>query len=62
MSNTLSYELQACKVEWKDEAKNLTKLHPRVLDDDGDDIPAEGGSFFNFFEMGSDPFEVRFSL
>ncbi|OSX67834.1 hypothetical protein POSPLADRAFT_1072573 [Postia placenta MAD-698-R-SB12] len=49
---------QACKVEWKDEARNLTKLHPRVLDDDGDDIPAEGGSFFNFFEMGSDPFEV----
>ncbi len=51
---------QAMKIDWKDESKNLTKLHPRVADpDDSDDLPAEGGSFFNFFEVASDPFEVR---
>jgi len=37
----------------------LTKLHPRVAEDDGDDdMPAEAGSFFNFFEIADDPFDV----
>jgi template-activating factor I len=36
----------------------LTKLHPRVIDDDADELPAESGSFFNFFELESDPFDV----
>lgn len=27
-------------------------------DDDDDDVPAESGSFFNFFEQKSDPFDV----
>jgi template-activating factor I len=26
--------------------------------DDDDDMPAEAGSFFNFFEVADDPFEV----
>lgn len=49
--------MQATKIDWKDEAKNLTKLHPRVTDED-DDLPSEGGSFFNFFEVAQDPFDV----
>lgn len=46
------------KIDWKDDSKNLTKLHPRVTDEDGDDMPSEGGTFFNFFEMADDPFDV----
>ena len=49
---------QATKIDWKDDSKNLTKLHPLVNDDD-DDLPSEGGSFFNFFEVAQDPFDVR---
>jgi template-activating factor I len=45
------------KIDWKDPSKALTKLHPR---EEGDDIPAEPGSFFNFFEIEADPFDVRF--
>ena len=31
-----------------------------LADPDGDDdLPAEGGSFFNFFEVAGDPFGVR---
>lgn len=45
------------KIDWKDESKNLTKLHPSILDD-GDDIPAEAGSFFNLFEQEKDSFDV----
>ena len=50
---------QATKIDWKDDSKNLTKLHPLVNDDD-DDLPSEGGSFFNFFEVAQDPFDVRY--
>ena len=48
--------LQATKIEWKDDAKNLTQLPPRVTHEDED--PSEGGSFFNFFEIAEDPFDV----
>jgi template-activating factor I len=50
----------ATKINWKDPETALTKLHPRVRDDEGDadDLPAESGSFFNFFEVEADPFEV----
>lgn len=48
----------ASKINWKSEENNLTKLYPRVLDEVDDDIPAEGGSFFNFFEQKSDPFNI----
>lgn len=27
-------------------------------EDESDDLPAESGSFFNFFEIESDPFDV----
>ncbi|KAH9911431.1 uncharacterized protein BXZ73DRAFT_93386 [Epithele typhae] len=47
-------EPQATKIEWKDDERNLTKLHAR---------PAiGGGSFFNFFEVSSDPFELGVSI
>ncbi len=49
--------LQATKISWKDDAKNLTKVHPRVTHDE-DEEPSEGGSFFNFFEIAEDPFDV----
>lgn len=48
------------KINWKDDSKNLTKLFPRIKDeaDDFDDLPADTGSFFNFFEQADDPFDV----
>jgi len=50
----------ANKVNWKDPENALTKLHPRVEEEDveGSDVPAEAGSFFNFFEVASDPFDI----
>ncbi|KAI0651556.1 hypothetical protein C8Q79DRAFT_933983 [Trametes meyenii] len=52
---------QTVKIDWKDDSKNLTKLHPRVTDED-DDLPSEGGSFFNFFEVADDPFDVGVTI
>lgn len=51
---------QAIKINWKDAASALTKLHPRVEEEDAEeeDVPAEAGSFFNFFELAPDPFDV----
>lgn len=49
-------EAKATKINWKDDSKNLTKLYPRIMDDDG--TPAEAGSIFNFFEVAQDPFDV----
>ena len=58
--NDAGCDLQATKIDWKDDSKNLTKLHPRVKDDEDDDLPSEGGSFFNFFEIADDPFDVSY--
>ncbi|KAG1867828.1 hypothetical protein DFJ58DRAFT_714312 [Suillus subalutaceus] len=41
----------ATPIHWKDPENALTKLHPRVAE--------EAGSFFNFFEIADDPFEVN---
>lgn len=51
---------QATKINWKDPENALTKLHPRVEEEDVEesDMPAEAGSFFNFFEVSGDPFDV----
>jgi template-activating factor I len=43
------------KISWKDPAKNLTSLHPRVRDDE--DI-VESGSFFNLFEQSDEQSET----
>ena len=51
---------QATKIDWKDDSKNLTKTHPRVIDEEDGDMPMEGGSFFNFFEVAQDPFDVSY--
>ncbi|KAG0709089.1 hypothetical protein DFH29DRAFT_890462 [Suillus ampliporus] len=49
----------ATPIHWKDPENALTQLHPRVAEVDGeDDMPAEAGSFFNFFEIADDPFEI----
>ncbi|EJF66430.1 hypothetical protein BD309DRAFT_914121 [Dichomitus squalens] len=53
---------QATKIDWKDDSKNLTKLHPRVKDDVDDDLPSEGGSFFNLFEVADDPFDLGVTI
>ncbi|PSR80728.1 hypothetical protein EW026_g347 [Hermanssonia centrifuga] len=45
------------KINWKDESKNLTKLYPRV-NDDTEDVPIESGSFFGFFEIAADFFDI----
>ena len=57
LNNSL-YNLQGAKISWKDDSKNLAKLHPRVKGDEEDDLPAEPGTFFNFFEHSDDPFDV----
>ena len=44
-------KLQATKINWKEDSKNLTKLYPLVLDEDS---VADPGSFFNFFESATD--------
>jgi len=49
---------QAIKIQWKDDGKNLTKLYSRIEGDEDDDLPAEPGSFFNFFECPDDPFDI----
>lgn len=57
----LTIFIQANKINWKNPEKALTKLHPRVEEEDKEedsDMPAEAGSFFNFFELASDPFDV----
>jgi len=53
---------QSIKIQWKDETKNLTKLYPRVTDEEDEDDMADPGSFFNFFEHADDPFNVSFLL
>ncbi|KAI0786099.1 hypothetical protein C8Q75DRAFT_774066 [Abortiporus biennis] len=50
-------EAKAFKIDWKDESKNLTKLYPRVIDEE-DDMPSDSGSIFNFFETGDDQFDI----
>ena len=50
--------MQTIKINWKDDAHNLTKLAPRILNpEDATDIE-EPGSFFNWFEHGRDISEV----
>lgn len=52
--------IQATKIQWKDDSKNLTKLYPLQVDeDDGETLP-DGGSFFNFFEVARDYHDVSF--
>ncbi|OBZ79082.1 NAP1-related protein 2 [Grifola frondosa] len=51
-------EPQSMKIDWKDDSKKLTKLHPYVKDEDEQDLPSEGGSFFNFFEVAEDAYDL----
>lgn len=50
--------MQSMKIDWKDPATALTKLYPRVLDEEDED-EIDGGSFFNFFEHEKDVTDVR---
>jgi len=54
-------EAQAIKINWTDDAHNLTKQFPAVKDDPEDDFP-EPGSFFNLFETAEDPFDWGVTL
>jgi len=38
------------KIDWKDEAKNLTKLYPRIVNPEDPDEVEDPGSFFHLFE------------
>ncbi|KAF8584508.1 hypothetical protein K439DRAFT_1288688, partial [Ramaria rubella] len=49
-------------INWKDDPKHLTKLYPRVSGEDSDDMPAEPGSFFNYFEYADDPFDIGMAI
>jgi len=51
---------QAIRIHWKDDAHNLTKAHPRLLDDD--DELSEPGSFFNLFEVERDPMDLGVAI
>jgi len=51
-------EMFSTKINWTDPEKALTKLYPRKAGEDADDMPADPGSFFNFFEHSNDPMEV----
>jgi template-activating factor I len=56
---------QAIKINWKDADKALTKLYPRETthdEEDDEEDAVDAGSFFNFFEQESDPFEVSRSI
>lgn len=61
-ARVLTEPCQTIKIDWKEDSKNLTKLHPRALDDLEDELPAEPGSFFNFFEAADDPFSVGVTI
>jgi template-activating factor I len=50
------------KINWKDGEKALTKLYPRTPSDEEDELPAEPGSFFNFFESDTDDTEVGVAI
>ncbi|KAF9535465.1 hypothetical protein CPB83DRAFT_841799 [Crepidotus variabilis] len=50
-------KISANKIDWKGTDKALTKIHPRVLGDDNEDL-VEPGSFFNFFEHDIDPSDI----
>ena len=52
--------MQSIKINWTDPEKALTKVYPRKAGEDEDEMPADPGSFFNFFEHNSDPMEVSF--
>jgi len=54
-------EAQAFKIDWKDDAKNLTKLHPPVYDEDSE-VPSEPGSFFNYFEVAKDSYDLGIAI
>ncbi|QRV99502.1 Nucleosome assembly protein (NAP) [Ceratobasidium sp. AG-Ba] len=45
---------QAIKINWKDDAHNLTKLFPRVVNPEDPEDVEEFGSFFNLFEQAKD--------
>lgn len=48
---------KACKINWKEPDKALTKVYPSASDEEE---LTEPGSFFNIFEHEGDPHEVNF--
>jgi len=56
----VNVEPQAIEINWKDDAHNLTKAHPRLLDDKHE--LSEPGSFFNLFEVKKDHMELGVAI
>lgn len=50
--------MQATTIQWKSDDKNLTKLHPRRVEEDDEDDVLDPGSFFNYFEHADDTDDV----
>jgi len=50
------------KINWKDSSKALTKVYPRETGEEDDDMPADPGSFFNFFEHEADTSDVGLTI
>ncbi len=55
---TLNVSEKACKINWKEPDKALTKVYPRETENEE---VSEPGSFFNLFEYEGDPNEVNLS-
>lgn len=47
-----------CKIEWKEEDKNIVEKYPRKDDPDDEELDADFGSFFNVFEAPEDKYGV----
>jgi len=52
---------QPVTINWKEDGKNLAKLHPMEWPE-GEEYPEEGGSFFNFILKDKDPYEIGLVL
>ncbi len=51
--------LKTIQINWREPAKALTKLYPRVLDPEDEDSVEDQGSFFNIFEHADPDADVR---
>ena len=54
-------EMQGCKIDWKNDGKNLVKQYPKSVNEDDDGELQEAGSFFNWFVDDEDDGGVRSS-
>ncbi|KAF8649869.1 hypothetical protein AX16_005631 [Volvariella volvacea WC 439] len=54
-------EIKTMKIDWKEPQKALTKLYPLETSTD-EDLAADAGSFFNFFEHRAEPNDLGIAI